>query len=96
MKWTVASLTVVGMLSGAATAFAKDAIQTGVSIPAGQPVPVMTEQGTGYTPGTYAVGDIQLDYTYVGMTFPEGLFATFNLNMSPAPRVQAAFCLMPA
>ena len=45
----------------------------------------MTEHGTGYTPGMYAVGDIQLNYTYVGTTFPEGLFATFNLNMGSLP-----------
>lgn len=81
MKWKVTNLAVAVMLFGGATAFAKDAIQVSVSIPAGQPVPVMTEHGTGYTPGTYTVGDIQLNYTYVGTTFPEGLFATFNLNM---------------
>ncbi len=44
-------------------------------------MPVLTENGSGYTPGTYAIGTIQLNYTYVGTTFPSGPFATFNLNM---------------
>ena len=82
MKLAGASLVLTGVLFGAATASASDAIQAGVSIPADQPaVPVVTENGTGYTPGTYAVGVIHLDYTYVGTTFPSGPFATFNLNL---------------
>jgi hypothetical protein len=81
MKLAGASLVLSGVLFGAATASASDAIQAGVSIPADQPVPVVTENGTGYTPGTYAVGVIHLDYTYVGTTFPSGPFATFNLNL---------------
>jgi len=81
MKCATVSLVAAGMLCGTGTAFATDALQASVSIPAGQPVPVMTENGTGYTPGTYAVGVIHLDYTYVGTTFPVGPFATFNLNM---------------
>jgi hypothetical protein len=80
-KCAAVSLVVAGVLCGAGTAFADDAIQASVSIPAGQPVPVMTENGSGYTPGTYAVGVIHLDYTYVGTAFPIGPFATFNLNM---------------
>jgi hypothetical protein len=83
MKSAAIGLVFATVLLGAGTAFAqdKDSIQASVSIPAGQPVPVMTENGSGYTPGTYAVGVIHLDYTYVGMTFPSGLFATFDLNL---------------
>jgi hypothetical protein len=77
---TVAMLTIVCGGAATGTAFA-DAVQAGVTIPAGQPTPVMTENGTGYTPGTYAVGTIQLNYTTVGMTFPTGPFATFQLNL---------------
>ena len=78
---TLAILTIVcgGVATG--TAFA-DAVHAGVTIPSGQPLPVITESGTGYTPGTYAVGIIHLDYTAVGMTFPTGPFAVFQLNMS--------------
>ncbi len=42
----------------------------------------MTENGQGYTPGTYAVGTIHLDYTVVGTSFPAGAFAAFQLNLS--------------
>jgi hypothetical protein len=78
---TVAMLTMVcgGVATG--TAFA-DAVQAGVTIPTGQPVPVITENGSGYTPGTYAMGTIQLNYTAVGMTFPTGTIAVFELKLS--------------
>lgn len=59
-----------------------DAVQAGVTIPSGARVPVMAENGTGYTPGTYAIGTIHLNYVYVGTAFPEGLFTTFNLNLN--------------
>jgi len=72
-------LALSGLLTGSAFA---DAIQAGVTIPTGQPVPVMTESGHGYTQGTYAVGVIHLDYTFVGTSFPAGAFASFRLNMS--------------
>ncbi len=69
-----------GLLAG--NAFA-DAIQAGVTIPAGQQqVPLITENGQGYTPGTYAVGTIHLDYTVIATSFPAGAFATFQLNMT--------------
>ena len=58
----------------AATAEAKDSLVAAVSIPNGQPVPVMAENGAGYTPGTYAVGTIILNYTYVGTALPAGPF----------------------
>jgi hypothetical protein len=79
-KCLVAALVAALLVTG--TAFAKDSLQAGVTIPAGQPVPVMTENGGGYTPGTYAVGTIHLNYVYVGTSFPQGSFATFNLNLS--------------
>ena len=77
----VASFLVLsGLLTG--NAFA-DAVRAGVTIPAGQQqVPLVTENGQGYTQGTYAVGTIRLDYTVVGTSFPAGAFATFQLNMS--------------
>ena len=76
-------MAVAGMLVGGGTAFAqqdKDAVRASVSIPA-EPVPVITENGHGYTPGNYAVGIIRLEYTYVGSTFPSGPLATFDLGM---------------
>ena len=80
---TVAVLTMACGVVASGTAFA-DAIQTGVTIPAGQRVPVITENGSGYTPGNYAVGTIHLNYTVVGMTFPAGTFAVFELKLKLA------------
>jgi len=65
----------------ATSAFASNAVQAGITIPAGQPVPVITENGHGYTPGNYAVGTIHLDYVHVGNTFPSGPFATFQVDL---------------
>ena len=80
--FTGAALCLTALLAGAGTAAAKDAVQAGVTIPVGEPVPVMAENGNWYTPGTYAVGTIILNYTYIGMSFPAGVFATFNLNLN--------------
>jgi hypothetical protein len=63
-------------------ATAKDAIRAGVTIPEGEPIPIVTENGSGYTPGTYAIGTIILDYTVVAPAFPIGALATFRLNLS--------------
>ncbi len=75
-------LLLIGMLGMSTIALAKDAIRAGVTIPAGQPVPVITENGTGYTPGTYALGTIILNYTVVAPVFPVGPFAAFRLNLN--------------
>lgn len=77
---TLAALVlVIGYLS-TGTAYA-NSVQAGVTIPTGQPTPVMTENGSGYTPGTYAIGTIHLNYTTIGTAFPAGPFAVFELNM---------------
>ena len=76
------ALTMFVLASGwmtAGPAFA-DAVQAGVMVPPGQPQPMMTENGTGYTPGTYAVGTIHLNYTVIGTSFPRGTFAVFKLK----------------
>lgn len=75
-----ATALVLAAFSG--SAFAKDAVQASVTIPPEQPVPVITENGSGYTPGTYANGTIQLDYVHVGTTFTAGHFATFNVALN--------------
>jgi hypothetical protein len=58
MKGAFGRWVVAGILFGAVTALAKDALQVSVSIPARQPVPVITENSSGDTPGTYADGVI--------------------------------------
>ena len=75
------ALCLASLVFGVSRADAKDALQAAVSIPTGQPVPLMAENGNGYTPGTYAVGTIILNYTYVGTSFPAGMFAAFDLNL---------------
>src|SRR5262245_18725534 len=77
----VAVLTIVCGVVAGSTAFA-DSVEVGVTIPAGKPVPVITENGTGYTPGNYAEGTIHLNYTTVGMTFSPGTFAVFELKLA--------------
>ena len=78
----VTALAFAGVVSAPIVASAKDAIRAGVTVPAGEPVPIITENGSGYTPGTYAMGTIVLDYTVIGTTFPVGSFATFRLNLN--------------
>lgn len=70
-------------LTTAGTAAANDAIQTAVT-PNTPPTPIVTNNGAGLTPGTYAVGTIQLFYTVQGFAFPTGEFATFDLGLSIA------------
>ena len=78
----VGALALAGFVSAPAAVSAKDAIRGGVTIPAGEPVPIITENGSGYTPGTYAVGTIVLDYTIIAPAFPIGPYATFQLNLN--------------
>ena len=78
---TVAILTMASAVVASSTAFA-DAVKAGVTIPAGPRVPVVTENGSGYTPGNYAEGTIHLNYKMVGMTFPTGPFAVFELKIA--------------
>jgi hypothetical protein len=78
VRTTAAAVLLLGV---AAAAGASDAVQASVT-PTGSPVPLITEAGHGITPGTYAIGEITLDYVFVGNTFPSGLFATFDVNMA--------------
>jgi hypothetical protein len=75
------ALCLASLVIGASQADAKDAVQAAVSIPSGEAVPLMAENGNGYTPGTYAVGSIILNYTFVGTSFPAGVFSSFDLNL---------------
>ncbi len=61
-------------------ALAKDAVKASVT-PQGSPVPIMKENGTPYSSGTYAIGTIQLFYTVSAFQFPSGNFASFQLDM---------------
>jgi hypothetical protein len=66
-------------LALAVPALAGDAIKA--SVEPISPSPVVTVNGSGYTPGTYAIGTIQLFYTVVDTHFTPGTFATFTLKL---------------
>jgi hypothetical protein len=46
------------------------------------PTPIVTLNGNPYANGSYAVGTLRLEYTYVGMQFPTGYFGTFDLDLA--------------
>jgi hypothetical protein len=56
-------------------------VRPAISIPAGELVPIITENGNPYAQGSYAIGTLRLEYTVVGYTFPSGPFATFDLGL---------------
>jgi hypothetical protein len=65
----------------AASAWAKDAINASVSQPFTGQTPAVAVNGNPYSPGTYAVGTIQLFYTVNAFQFIAGPFAWFQLNL---------------
>ncbi len=84
MKIGKSTLAVCAILALMATAVpaaaATDAVKATVT-PTGQPLPILQENGNGLTPGTYAIGTIQLFYTVQAFQFPTGPFATFDVGM---------------
>lgn len=81
MKHTLLAVSAIIALASAGTASAEDAVRAGVT-PNTPPTPIVTLNGTGLTPGTYAIGTIQLFYTVQAFQFPVGQFATFNLDLA--------------
>jgi hypothetical protein len=69
------------ILGLAASAWAKDAINASVSQPLTGQTPAIAVNGNPYSPGTYAVGTIQLFYTVNAFQFTAGPFASFQLNL---------------
>ena len=81
------ALSLLGFVFAAAPAArAGDDVAVAVTIPAGEPAPIVTENGNPYANGSFAVGTLRLEYTYVGTTFPAGLFASFELGLTTTPR----------
>lgn len=77
----VRSAVMTALLLGVTTAAAaKDAVEVSVT-PVGTPTPIVTVSGHGWTPGTFATGNITLDYVVVGYEFPSGMFAGFNMDL---------------
>jgi hypothetical protein len=74
------SLVVLGLVTlllavASGTAWGNDQIASEITIPAGQPVPIIEPKGV--TPG-----NIMLTYTWVASSCSTGQFAQFNLNLS--------------
>ena len=65
---------VLMLATAGGTALANDNIKSNVTIPVGQPVPIIENNGT-------ASGTIRLNYTFAGTEFQCGPFAQFNLDM---------------
>jgi hypothetical protein len=68
--------------AAAAPASAKDAVVGAVSTPLSPPNPIIIQNGTQYSQGTYAIGTIQLFYTVPAYQFPAGNFGYFTLDLS--------------
>jgi hypothetical protein len=65
-----------------ASAWAKDAVVAAVSTPLSPPNPIIIQNGTQYSQGTYAIGTIQLFYTVQAYQFTAGNFGYFTLDLS--------------
>ena len=83
LQKTVLAACAVLALANAATAAADDAVRASVT-PNTPPTPLVLQNGAGLTPGTYAIGTIQLFYTVQDFQFPTGPFATFDLGLAVA------------
>ncbi len=90
MKFGKSTLAVCAILALTATAGAAaagpaadttQAVHASVTIPDGQPVPIVTCNGGELTPGNYAIGTIQLSYTVQAFQFTPGAFAIFQLGL---------------
>lgn len=75
VKKLVVVLSSVLFLIFANTAFANDSIDSNVTVPTGQPVPIIENNGA-------ASGNIRLNYTWVTSSCTTGTFAQFTLNLS--------------
>ena len=86
----VVTLALIASSTLSAAAFAGEDIRPAVTIPNGQAVPIITENGNPYAQGSYAIGTLRLEYTVVAFTFPAGPFASFNLGLQTVSKNGAA------
>jgi hypothetical protein len=63
-------------------AWAKDAVMAAITSPITPPNPIIIQNGTQYSQGTYAIGTIQLFYTIQAYQFPAANFGYFTLDLS--------------
>ena len=73
--------TITALAASATLAWAGESVRAAVTIPAGQPEPLITANGNPYAQGNYAVGTLRLEYTYVGFVFQPGPFGSFDSGL---------------
>ena len=81
-RFTFACLVFAAMLAVGGSAWAKDAVVAEVTVPMTPSNPIIIQNGTQYSLGTYAIGTIQLFYTVPGYQFTAGDFGYFTLGLS--------------
>jgi len=73
--------TIAALAATASFVWAGESVRAAVTVPSGQPQPLITANGNPYAQGNYAVGVLRLEYTYVGFVFQPGPFASFDLGL---------------
>jgi hypothetical protein len=80
-RFIFACLVFAAMFAVGGSAWAKDAVVAEVT-PMTPANPIMIQNGTQYSLGTYAIGTIQLFYTIQSYQFTAGNFGSFTLDLS--------------
>ena len=82
-KFIFASFLFVAIWAAVAnSALAKDTVVAAITTPMAPSNPIISQNGTQYSQGTYAIGTIQLFYTVPAYQFPAGNFGYFTLDLS--------------
>jgi hypothetical protein len=81
-KFIFASLVLTAVFAVGDPAWAKDAVVAAVTTPMTPSNPIIIQNGTQYSAGTYAIGTIQLFYTVQDYDFTAGNFGYFTLDLS--------------
>jgi len=81
-KFIFACFLFIAVCAVAASASAKDAVVAAIGSPMTPSNPIIIQNGTQYSQGTYAIGTIQLFYTVSAYQFPAGNFGYFTLDLS--------------
>ena len=84
-KFIFACFLFIAVCAVAASASAKDAVVAAIGSPMTPSNPIVIQNGTQYSQGTYAIGTIQLFYTVPAYQFPAGNFGYFTLDLSIQP-----------
>lgn len=84
-KFIFAYFLCAAICATAASAWAKDAVVAAIVPPMTPPNPIIIQNGTQHSQGTYAIGTIQLFYTVQANQFTAGNFGFFTLDLSVQP-----------